>query len=144
MPELYPQNGTYIIYNRVQSPQGQQLALTFNGDRQDITGTPLDVNNTKQHWVLRRYGPDRFGGSVYELKPVDNHNLEAGGSNKGTIITLPVGAYVFSIYQDDTGYLIKNGNRQYPWTFSPASDGSPVTSVSDSVDEKQRWWFRPV
>ncbi|KAF8754792.1 hypothetical protein RHS01_05845 [Rhizoctonia solani] len=127
MPELYPQNGTYIIYNRVQSPQGQQLALTFNGDRQDITGTPLDASNTKQH-----------------LKPVDNQNLEAGGSNKGTIITLPVGAYVFSIYQDDTGYLIKNGNRQYPWTFSPALDGSPVTSVSDSVDEKQRWWFRPV
>ncbi|QRW20988.1 hypothetical protein RhiXN_05977 [Rhizoctonia solani] len=132
MPELYPQNGTYIIYNRVQSPQGQQLALTFNGDRQDITGTPLDASNTKQHWVLRRYGPDRFGGSVYELKPVDNQNLEAGGSNKGTIITLPLAP------------IIKNGNRQYPWTFSPASDGSPVTSVSDSVDEKQRWWFRPV
>ncbi|CCO31802.1 hypothetical protein RSOLAG1IB_07344 [Rhizoctonia solani AG-1 IB] len=144
MPELYPSNGTYIIYNRVLSPNGKQLAMTFNGNGQSITATPLNAQDTKQQWVVQRYGPGRTGGSVYEIKPVENRNLEAGGSNNGTIVTIPVGSYVFSIYQHDTGYLIKNGDRRYPWALSPAAGGSSVIASSDSADEKQRWWFQPV
>ncbi|CAE6532253.1 unnamed protein product [Rhizoctonia solani] len=111
-PEYYPISGTYFIYNRVQNPGGQRLALTFNGDHESITVTPVQADKRTQQksdsgiqWVVQRYGPDTSGGSVYELKPVDNQALEAGGSSNGTIITLPVGGYVFSIYRDDTGYL---------------------------------------
>ena len=43
-----PKPGTFIIYNRVLNSKGQRLALTFNGNKQSITVTPLDVSNIKQ------------------------------------------------------------------------------------------------
>lgn len=36
-----PNPGTYYIVNRVLSPAGQKLALTFNGERNTVTVTPL-------------------------------------------------------------------------------------------------------
>jgi hypothetical protein len=43
-----PEPGTYVIYNRVLSVNGEKLAMTFNGDQQSITVTKLDSWNTKQ------------------------------------------------------------------------------------------------
>lgn len=44
-----PQPGTYVIYNRVASATGELLAMTFNGDQQPISVTPLDSLNPRQH-----------------------------------------------------------------------------------------------
>jgi hypothetical protein len=43
-----PEPGTYVIYNRVLSVNGEKLAMTFNGDQQPITVTKLDSWSTKQ------------------------------------------------------------------------------------------------
>ncbi|CAE6532252.1 unnamed protein product [Rhizoctonia solani] len=143
-PEYHPISGTYIIYNRVQNSGGQRLALTFNGDGQAITATPVQADLLTQQWVVQRYGPDTSGGSVYELKPVNNQGLETGQSSNGTVITLPARGYVFSIYRDETGYLIKNGHRQNPWSLRSATNASQIIFTSDSTDEKQRWHFHLV
>lgn len=36
-----PSPGTYYIVNRVLSPDGRKLALTFNGERNTVTVTAL-------------------------------------------------------------------------------------------------------
>jgi hypothetical protein len=37
-----PSAGDYVIYNRVLSPTGEKLALSFNGQNQTVTVKPLD------------------------------------------------------------------------------------------------------
>jgi hypothetical protein len=43
-----PEPGTYVIFSRVLSVNGEKLAMTFNGDKQPITVTKLDSWSTKQ------------------------------------------------------------------------------------------------
>jgi hypothetical protein len=43
-----PAPGTYHIFSRVLDENGHKLAMTFNGDKEPITVTPLDTSNTKQ------------------------------------------------------------------------------------------------
>lgn len=38
-----PANGTYVIYNRVLSPTGDKLALSYNGENQYVTAEPLKL-----------------------------------------------------------------------------------------------------
>jgi hypothetical protein len=40
-----PEPGNYVIYNRVLSPTGEKLALSFNGENQTVTVRPLDDTN---------------------------------------------------------------------------------------------------
>jgi len=42
-----PPAGTYIIYNRVLSPTGQKLAITFQGDDQFATVEPFERRNNQ-------------------------------------------------------------------------------------------------
>ncbi len=47
--------GTYYIVNRMLSPSGQKLALTFNGENNTVTVTPLiNANNqaVRSHVLL--------------------------------------------------------------------------------------------
>lgn len=40
--------GTYIIYNRVLSPAGEKLAITFNGNNRGVTVKTLSDGDTSQ------------------------------------------------------------------------------------------------
>ncbi len=42
-----PSAGNYIIYNRVLSPSGQKLAITFHGDGQFATVEPFGNNKNQ-------------------------------------------------------------------------------------------------
>lgn len=49
--------GTYIIYNRVLSPAGEKLAITFNGNNRGVTVKTLSDGDTSQqvffHNIIR-------------------------------------------------------------------------------------------
>ncbi|KAJ2919756.1 hypothetical protein MD484_g655, partial [Candolleomyces efflorescens] len=128
--------GTYYIWSRVENAKGQRLAMTFNGNKQPITVTPLDTSNSKQRWVIQDYKGDSRG--LQHVKPKDDQTLEAGWGE--TIYTLPVGNYVWGITQDN-GYVIKDGDKSISWSINDASNGVPVVPIKGSTGEKQRWVF---
>ncbi|KAJ3487021.1 hypothetical protein NLI96_g3820 [Meripilus lineatus] len=129
-----PTPGTYYIYNRVHDSDGNQLAMTFNGNGRPITVTPLDTGDSRQKWVIQNY--DR---RLQHIKPRDNQNLEAGWGD--TIYTLPVGNYVWSITKDD-GYVITDGGNSIHWGIEGAYDGAAVIPSDKGGDEKKRWVFQ--
>ncbi|CUA75225.1 hypothetical protein RSOLAG22IIIB_11581 [Rhizoctonia solani] len=135
-------NGTYIIINRVLSPQGQRLAMTFNGANQAVTGTPVGAQNNNQQWAITRFGAGVLGASTYELKPVSSQNLETG-QGSGNIVTLPIGGYIFSIYKDDFGYIVQDSNRHNTWALENATAGSRVV-FPGSLGDRQRWYFHNI
>ncbi|KAG8772803.1 hypothetical protein FRC12_002882 [Ceratobasidium sp. 428] len=131
-----PPPDTYIIYNRVLGASGRRLAMTFNGDKQPITVTPLDPSNVKQHWVIEDYD-----SHTQHVKPRERQDLEAGWGE--SIYTLPLGNYVWNITSDN-GYVIKDGGRSIMWSINSATDKVSVVPIADSTGEKQRWVFHKV
>ncbi|KAG9224206.1 hypothetical protein CCMSSC00406_0004705 [Pleurotus cornucopiae] len=92
-----PNPGTYYIVNRVLSPAGQKLALTFNGERNTVTVTPL-VNATNQAWCIRNY----YGGATQSVSPASKSRLEIG-MGPGIIRVLPPGGYVWTLRNTSSG-----------------------------------------
>jgi CCL2 lectin-like len=43
-----PAAGNYVIYNRVLSPTGDKLAITFNGQNANATVQPLSYNASQK------------------------------------------------------------------------------------------------
>ncbi|CAE6434236.1 unnamed protein product [Rhizoctonia solani] len=136
------QRGTYLIYNRVQNAQGQRLAITFNGDQKPVTVTPVGLRNTKQRWIIERFGPDHFGGSGYRVVPEENPGLEVGWGK--AIFTQPMGSSNWSIYNEESGAIIKDCERRVSWSINSATDGAEVIPINDATGEKQRWVFHRV
>ncbi|CAE6401441.1 unnamed protein product [Rhizoctonia solani] len=135
--------GVYIIYNRVLSPTGQRLAMTFNGTGEPITVAPLDTSSANQHWVIENYGYDRRRATTLQhVRPQTDQELEAGWGE--SIVVLPVGNYVWGITKDGSAYAIKDGDKQISWSIHSAIQGSNVVPVQDATGEKQRWIFHKV
>ena len=57
--------GTYYIWSRVENAKGQRLAMTFNGNKQPITVTPLDTSNSKQR--VRNFAAPECAIAVTDL-----------------------------------------------------------------------------
>ena len=57
-----PSAGNYIIYNRVLSPTGQKLAITFHGDNQFATVEPFGNNNNQ---IVRN--PSLHSACIYSV-----------------------------------------------------------------------------
>ncbi|KAJ7054392.1 hypothetical protein C8F01DRAFT_1235197 [Mycena amicta] len=131
-----PADGVYFIYNRALSPQGEKLAMVFNGNQQPITVTPLNTSATNQRWEIRTY--DR---TTQHVIPMDDKRLEAGWGAK--IYTLVQGNYVWNITHDN-GYCIKDGGRTISWSLCNPSDRDPVVPLSDYAGANQRWIFQKV
>ncbi|KAH7335381.1 hypothetical protein B0J17DRAFT_669920 [Rhizoctonia solani] len=135
--------GVYTIYNRVLSPDGQRLAMTFNGKDEPITVTPLDTSASRQRWVVENYGYDRRRATTLQhVKPQVDRELEAGWGK--TIVVLPIGNYVWGITKDGSAYTIKDGDKQISWSIHSATQGAEVVPVQDVTGEKQRWIFHKV
>ncbi|CCO37692.1 hypothetical protein BN14_11851 [Rhizoctonia solani AG-1 IB] len=135
--------GVYIIYNRVLSPTGQRLAMTFNETDEPITVTPLDPSSPNQRWVIENYEYDQQRATTLQhVKPQMNQELEAGWGE--SIVVLPAGDYVWGITKDGSAYTIKDGDKEISWSIHSAIQGSNVVPVQDATGEKQRWIFHQV
>ncbi|QRV78535.1 hypothetical protein RhiJN_06550 [Ceratobasidium sp. AG-Ba] len=130
--------GKYIIYNRVQDEYGQRLALTFNGDKQVVTVTKLEPNDTKQHWEV----VDRSDRGLQHIKPIDNTTLEAGWDGD-YINTVHAGGQCWSISKSK-GWAIQSGELNMYWSVDRAANRASIKAVGDVLGPQQRWIFVPV
>lgn len=102
--------GTYYIINRVLSPTGDKLALTFEGQGSAAQVTPLANAANQQvcrittssspslifpQWVLS-------GGATSSVSPVSSQGLQAGWGSG--VVILPAGGYVWHVTQTANGY----------------------------------------
>ncbi|KAG8736431.1 hypothetical protein FRC12_017610 [Ceratobasidium sp. 428] len=131
-----PEPGVYCIYNRVLSESGHQLAMTYNGDNQPITVTPLDSMNTAQHWMIENYNENQF------VIPRANPDLKANWE-ESVMYTRAGGHPCWTILQDK-GYFIQDGRRTTFWSIDDADDGATVRALHNAIGEKQRWIFYKV
>ncbi|KAJ1306706.1 hypothetical protein OPQ81_007698 [Rhizoctonia solani] len=117
--------------------------MTFYDQDEAIKVTPLDTSSVKQRWVIENYGYDRRRATTLQhIKPQADEDLVAGWGK--TIVTLPLGNYVWGITKDGSAYTIKDGDKQISWGIHNAIQGFPVVPVEDAIGEKQRWIFHKV
>ncbi|KAG8725803.1 hypothetical protein FRC11_001451 [Ceratobasidium sp. 423] len=136
------QRGIYVIYSRVLNAQGQRLALTFNGDQKPITVTPVELRNTKQRWMIEKFGSDHFGGVSYRFQPEGNPGLEVGWGK--AVFTQPMGSSNWSVCNEESGSIIRDCWRTVSWSINSATNGAEVVPIGDATGEKQRWVFHRV
>ncbi|KAH7335382.1 hypothetical protein B0J17DRAFT_669923 [Rhizoctonia solani] len=135
--------GVYMIYNRVLSPFGQRLAMTFNGKDQPTTVTPLDPSSPKQQWVVENYGYDEERAtSLQHVRPQTAQELESGWSD--TIFATERKNQVWGITKDGSAYTIRDGGKTVTWGIQTAAQGTSVVPLKDATGEKERWIFHKV
>ncbi|EGN94203.1 hypothetical protein SERLA73DRAFT_144703 [Serpula lacrymans var. lacrymans S7.3] len=127
-----PSAGTYVIYNRVLDASGRKLAITYNGEGNYATATPLS-NGDLQKWIIRDFDPQ-----TQSVTPATNSGLQAGWGSEGVEV-LPAGNYVWTIRSSDSGYTIKDGGVTVNWGLGTAVEGQKIAIGSDTGNEKQRW-----
>ncbi|KAG8913683.1 hypothetical protein FRC01_004430 [Tulasnella sp. 417] len=134
-------DGTYYIVNRILSPKGERLAITFNGDNKVATLTAL-TNAESQKWKIETY-PGK--PETQYVSPIPNGALQAGTTGfPGPMTVLPFNAYIWSIYSSDTGYTIKDAGNKWLWGATAADVGEQVGIGKDGPSESQRWVFTKV
>ncbi|KDQ26460.1 hypothetical protein PLEOSDRAFT_1043947 [Pleurotus ostreatus PC15] len=132
-----PNPGTYYIVNRVLSPAGQKLALTFNGERNTVTVTPLSSFHSQ--WCIRNY----YDGATQSVSPASKSRLEIG-MGPGTIRVLPPGAYVWTLRNTPSGATIQDGAVTVFWGLSDANIDQEVAFGDEDERGNQRWILIPV
>ncbi|KAG8942422.1 hypothetical protein FRC00_011869, partial [Tulasnella sp. 408] len=85
------EDGTYHIINRVESPNGERLCITFNGENQPPTVTAKS-DSPEQKWHIRTYRDNR----TQSIVPASNSGLECAWG-PGVVTVLTPGAYVWTI-----------------------------------------------
>ncbi|KZP02658.1 hypothetical protein FIBSPDRAFT_969741 [Athelia psychrophila] len=129
--------GTYVIYNRVLSPLGEKLAITFNGSNQGATVKALANGDASQQWIIG--GPI---GDAQPISPASPSGLQAGWGDG--VVVLPAGNYVWSIKSSSDGYTIQDGGKTQNWNLQSATVASKVAISADNGNEKYRWIFQRV
>ena len=132
-----PSAGRYVIYHRVLSPSGEKLAITFNGQSNYATVTPL-TNSNSQIWNVRDYN-----STTQSVSPVSNSGLQCGWGNGGVVV-LPAGGYVWIIRNTDSGYTIQDGGRTAYWGVDEAYEGQNVAIEGGDGGIFQNWIFEQV
>ena len=102
-----PKAGTYYIVNRVNSPIGEKLAITYNGEGKAATVTPLTNADSQKVKIMslpnfRRILPrlyvqwsiNDYDGKNQSFSPVTAENLQAGIVSS-VITIVPADALVF-------------------------------------------------
>jgi hypothetical protein len=133
-----PPAGSYVIYNRVLSPTGDKLAITFGGQGKNLTVTPL-TNASTQIWQIGS------GTGTQTVVPASNTGLQVGWGNPGPVPLTP-GGYVWTIRTGDNGYTIQDGGKTASWNLPSATGNSDVaiTPGDQATNEKYRWIFASV
>ncbi|KAG8882828.1 hypothetical protein FRB97_004404 [Tulasnella sp. 331] len=133
-----PADSTYYIINRVLSPTGEKLVITYNGQNQAATVTPMAANDAKQQWKIQDYD-----ANTQYVIPVSHPNEQAAWG-AGFMTVLPAGGYVWNIRSSDGGYTIHDGGVTNVWGVLTANGGQSVTISHDGPREGQRWIFQKV
>lgn len=81
MSKLAP--GTYIIVNRVLSPNDEMLAITFNGRGKTATVTPTTAATSAQRWVIKDYDT-----KTQYVTPADAPDLQPLGEAVSSLSSL--------------------------------------------------------
>ncbi len=101
-----------MIVNRILSPSGDELAITYNGQGNAATvtkrtdsaaqkvSTPARLSNidNRFQWVVQDYD-----GRTQSVSPSSATNLQAAWGS-GYVTVLPAGSYVWTIRSSPTGY----------------------------------------
>ncbi|KAL4263775.1 CCL2-like lectin domain-containing protein [Pleurotus pulmonarius] len=135
-----PNPGTYYIVNRVLSPAGQKLALTFKGERNTgtVTVTPL-TKTSNQAWCIRNF----YDGHTQSVSPASKSHLEIG-MGPGIIRVLPPGNYVWTLRNTPSGLTIQDGGVTVFWGLSDANVEQNVAFGDEDERANQRWILIPV
>lgn len=134
-----PEPGTYIIYNRVLSPTGEKLAITFNpayGGPKTATITPKSGDN-RQKWIVANYD-----SNTQSFAPLTETSSQACWG-PGIVGVLPAGNYVWTVKSSDSGYTIRDG-RNSPgatWQLTDANNNAMIYITGDNGSEKTKWIF---
>ena len=71
-----PEDGDYVIYNRVLGYNGDRLAMTFAGSGEEVTMQPLDKSSNQ---VVRIYLPQQIPFSLtidlVDLKEIQRYSF---------------------------------------------------------------------
>jgi hypothetical protein len=134
-----PAAGTYVISNKVNSSDGEQLAITHNdqdyGDAAVVT--PASPGLPSQQWIIA----DEMGGQ--SLKPVSDSTLKASWGVAGVSV-VPSGDYVWTVRKTDDGYTIQDGKATVFWGLESATPTAQVTIGAGTGDDTQIWMFEKV
>jgi len=134
-----PSDGSYTIYNRVLSPTGAKLAITYGGHlNESLTVSPL-TRSSGQVWILR-------GGSntTSNITPNDGSNNQIGGGSNRTLVVLSPGGYEWKLTGSDEGFVVQNGDSTEFWSLPSAQDGATVTTTGNDLGIQSRWVFEKV
>ncbi|KAG2038680.1 hypothetical protein BDR03DRAFT_954059 [Suillus americanus] len=132
-----PASGTYIIANRVPSPNDERLVITFNGPDQPLT-VKARSDCPSQHWIIQDYD-----ANTQSVTPVSaaTHQV-AWGTGHATV--LPAYGYVWTIRYTNTGYTIQDGGVTAFWGVADVVDNATVTIGPGTGNENQRWFLEGV
>ncbi|KAF5347773.1 hypothetical protein D9756_010311 [Leucocoprinus leucothites] len=130
-----PAAGNYYIINRVLSPAGKDLSITFKGQNQYATVTALSDSDQNQVWVIRD-----AGAATQSISPASNPNLQVGWGSSGAMV-LPPGGYVWTIAQVavDT-YTIQDGGRTAFWGVTNATENEGIKIVAGNANDWRNQW----
>ncbi|KAG2005028.1 hypothetical protein CC2G_003527 [Coprinopsis cinerea AmutBmut pab1-1] len=133
-----PPAGRYVIYNRVLSPNGEKLALTYPGyQREALTLTPLH-HSANQIWIL-----NNWDATTSSLTPETARNTQVGWGSGNVPIVLPPGNYVWTLASSAGGYIIQDGGKTVYWNAGEAVANTKV-SIGGDNGLQARWIFERV
>ncbi|THH31743.1 hypothetical protein EUX98_g2419 [Antrodiella citrinella] len=128
-----PAPGRYVIYNRVLSPSGQKLAMSYKNGDSGATVTALNYA-PYQVWEVQNYD-----SRTQSISP-QGTNLQCAWGD-GFISVLPAGGYVWVIIGNDDGYTIQDGGESNSWGVDSAVDSHLVNIGQPTGSVQQRWIF---
>ncbi|KAF9554207.1 hypothetical protein CPC08DRAFT_766895 [Agrocybe pediades] len=132
-----PSPGSYVIYNRVLSPNGEKLAITFNGQNNTLIVTPKN-DSPGQIFNLSNYD-----ANTMFFVPQSNSGLQVAWGNAGAT-PMTAGLYVWTIRSTPSGYTIQDGGVTQNWHLDVADRNSLVAIAPDQGSERYRWVVEPV
>ncbi|KIJ91751.1 hypothetical protein K443DRAFT_114637 [Laccaria amethystina LaAM-08-1] len=123
-------SGIYSIINKVQSSEGKNRTITFNGERKTVTVSLDDRTISKQ--------------KTQSISPADKRGDQcAWGGNVVTV--LPAHNYVWTITQNEgeETYTIQDGGETVYWGLGSTDVETEVTIGGKTETGEQSWYFVP-
>jgi len=137
---------TYVILSKAPGPNGEQFAVTFNGQGHAVTTTTLSTpSSNTQEWVIADYAD----GKTQSITPVGYPGLQAAWGVNG-VEARPSNDYAWTISKTDTvdvdEYTIQTQSGSHPffWGREDAPEHAEVTIGMGTGNNTQKWVFQEV